>query len=52
VFVLYTEQLTLSKYEEDLKFEEDRLCAAIQCLQTDDLVCPICKKFVFFFILY
>lgn len=38
------EQLMLSKYEEGLKFEEERLCAAIQCLQTDDLICPICKQ--------
>ena len=36
----------LSKYEDGLKFEEERLCAAIQCLQTDDLICPICKQYV------
>ena len=39
----------LSKYEEGLKFEEERLCVAIQCLQTDDLICPICKQYVFHF---
>ena len=44
LYILQTEQLMLSKYEEGLKFEEESLCAAIQCLQTDDLICPICKQ--------
>lgn len=38
------EQLLLKQYEESLRFEEERLCAAIECLHTDDVICPICKK--------
>ncbi|XP_046839886.1 RPA-interacting protein B-like [Xenia sp. Carnegie-2017] len=39
------EKLLLSQeYEKDLIFEEERLCAAIESLQTNDLICPICKQ--------
>ena len=39
-----TEQAILSEYEDGLRFEEESLCAAIKCLQTDDVICPVCKK--------
>lgn len=44
-FYHFLEQLILNEYEDGLKFEEEKLCAAIQCLQTDELICPICKQY-------
>ena len=34
------------KYEDSLNFEEERLCAAIERLQTDTVICPVCKMYV------
>lgn len=42
--LMIEEQLLLNEYEDGIRFEEERLCAAIQCLQTDEVICPICKK--------
>ncbi|KAJ7375091.1 hypothetical protein OS493_001825 [Desmophyllum pertusum] len=39
------ERNILARYDENLKFEEASLCAAINCLRTDDFVlCPVCKR--------
>lgn len=38
------EQAILERYEQDLRFDEEALCAAIQCLSTNDVVCPLCQK--------
>lgn len=38
------EQAILAQYEQGLKFDEDALCAAIECLTTTDVICPICQK--------
>ena len=39
------EQALLAQYEEDLKFNEDALCDAVQSLHTNDIICPVCQKF-------
>ena len=36
----------MDQYEADVRFSEDALCAAIQSLSTDDVVCPVCQKWV------
>ena len=36
--------LAHEQYEENLKFEEASLCAAIECLRTDEVLCPVCKR--------
>lgn len=36
--------LAREQYEESLKFEEASLCAAIECLRTDEVPCPVCKS--------
>lgn len=46
LFCLITERNILAQYEENLKFEEASLCAAIECLRTDDVICPVCKRLV------
>jgi len=38
------ERNILAQYEESVKFEEASLCAAIECLRTDDVFCPVCKR--------
>ncbi|XP_073257284.1 RPA-interacting protein A-like [Porites lutea] len=38
------ERNILAQYEENLKFEEASLCAAIECLRTDDVICPVCRR--------
>ena len=38
------EPAILAQYEQGLKFDEDALCAAIECLTTTDVICPICQK--------
>lgn len=39
------ERNILAQYEENLKFEESSLCAAIESLGTEDSVlCPVCKR--------
>lgn len=41
------ERNILAQYEENLKFEESSLCAAIESLGTEDSVlCPVCKRLV------
>ena len=41
------ERNILSQYEENLKFEEASLCAAIESLRTEDyVICPVCKRLV------
>ena len=44
----HSEQVLMNKlkYEDSLNFEEERLCAAIERLQTDTVVCPVCKMYV------
>lgn len=42
--LLSPEQTILAQYEQDLEFNEDALCAAIECLSTTDVICPICQK--------
>ena len=46
LFVSRSEHNILGQYEESLKFEEASLCAAIDCLRTDDVICPVCKRWV------
>ena len=36
----------MAQYEADVRFSEDALCAAVQSLSTDDVVCPVCQKWV------
>ncbi|XP_015760294.1 PREDICTED: RPA-interacting protein A-like, partial [Acropora digitifera] len=36
--------LAHEQYEDNLKFEEASLCAAIECLRTDEVLCPVCKS--------
>lgn len=38
----HTEQAVLA--EENIRFNEEALCAAVQSLSTDDVVCPLCQK--------
>ncbi|EDO32784.1 predicted protein [Nematostella vectensis] len=38
------EKLILAQYDENQKFEEESLCAAIEGLKTDDVICPVCKR--------
>ena len=38
------EQLILQQYEEDVHFNEESLCAAIELLSTASVICPVCKK--------
>ena len=40
----HTEQAILAQYEADFDFSEDALCAAIESLSTNDVICPICQK--------
>ena len=41
------ERNILTQYEENLKFEESSLCAAIESLGTEDsVICPVCKRLV------
>ena len=40
----HTEQAILAQYEADFNFSEDALCAAIESLSTNDVICPICQK--------
>ena len=42
--LLSPEQTILAQYEQDLEFNEDALCAAIECLTTTDVICPVCQK--------
>ena len=39
-----TEQAVLAQYEESMRFNEEALCAAVQSLSTDDIICPLCQK--------
>ena len=39
-----TEQALLAEYERDMHLDEEALCAAIQSLSTDDVVCPVCQR--------
>lgn len=38
------EKLILQEYNELEDFDEQYLCAAIECLGTDNVICPICKR--------
>ncbi|KAK3736346.1 hypothetical protein QZH41_020804, partial [Actinostola sp. cb2023] len=38
------EQIILMQYNENLRFEEESLCAAIDKLSTNDVICPVCKR--------
>lgn len=38
------EQAILAQYEQELMFDEEALCSAIQSLSTNDVICPICQK--------
>jgi hypothetical protein len=38
------EEQILKQYEKDVLFSEEALCAAIDTLITDDVICPICQK--------
>ncbi|XP_013419153.1 RPA-interacting protein A isoform X2 [Lingula anatina] len=42
--LLLEEQRILEEYEKSLAFDEAGLCAAIDQLKTDEVICPICKK--------
>ena len=42
--VFLTEQAVLAQYEESMRFNEEALCAAVQGLSTDDVICPLCQK--------
>ncbi len=45
-FCCFAEQSILAQYEIERKFDEEALCAAIDSLTTDDIICPICQKSV------
>ncbi|XP_072048255.1 RPA-interacting protein-like [Amphiura filiformis] len=38
------EQAILAEYEASINLEEASLCAAVDNLTTDDVICPICRK--------
>ena len=44
--LLTVEEEILRQYEKDVLFSEEALCAAIDTLTTDDVICPICQKYV------
>lgn len=39
-----SEKAILARYEESVKFDENSLCAAIESISTDDVICPVCQK--------
>lgn len=41
------EQEILAQYEDSQHFTEKAITAAIESLQTDDVVCPLCLKLAF-----
>lgn len=44
--VLAAEEEILKQYERDTLFSEEALCAALDTLATNDVICPICQKYV------
>lgn len=46
------EQDIIAQYEEEELFTEKVITAAIDCLTTDDIICPLCLKYDHFFICY
>lgn len=46
IFVLPAEEEILKQYERDVLYSEEALCAALNTLATDDVICPICQKYV------
>ena len=42
--LLREEEKLLSHYQDELEFDEDYLCAAIESLSTDYVLCPLCKS--------
>ncbi|XP_077995916.1 RPA-interacting protein A-like [Glandiceps talaboti] len=42
--LLKEEQDILTNYESSVKFDEASLCAAVDKLNTDELVCPVCRR--------
>lgn len=43
------EQDIIAQYEEEELFTEKVITAAIDCLTTDDIICPLCLKYDHFF---
>ncbi|XP_064612799.1 RPA-interacting protein B-like isoform X2 [Liolophura sinensis] len=39
------EQRLLEEFDQSLQFDEALLCASIECLQTDELICPVCQRY-------
>ena len=44
--ISHVEEQILKQYEKDVLFSEEALCAAIDTLITDDVICPICQKYL------
>ncbi|XP_070571879.1 RPA-interacting protein A-like [Ptychodera flava] len=42
--LLREEQDLLAQYNSSVKFDEDSLCAAVEQLDTDELICPVCRR--------
>lgn len=40
------EERILAQHEQNTKLSEEALCAAIECLATSDVICPVCQKYV------
>jgi len=41
-----TEEQILAEYEARNRFDDEALCASISRLTTDELICPVCTKWV------
>ena len=46
MYCLAAEEEILKQYESDSLFSEEALCAALNTLATEDVICPICQKYV------
>eukprot|EP00731_Ephydatia_muelleri_P023125 Em0015g708a len=42
--LMLEEERILAQHEQNTKLSEEALCAAIECLATSDVICPVCQK--------
>jgi len=47
-----TEEQILAEYEARNRFDDEALCASISRLTTDELICPVCTKWVWSLLRY
>jgi len=44
--LIVTEEQILAEYEARNRFDDEALCASVNRLTTDELICPVCTKLV------